>query len=228
MGKEIDLLNKYPKTKRNLSERAEAKTEEDRAIARKFEKDFFDGDRKHGYGGFYYNPRFWKDVVEDFRDYWNLNSDSSVLDVGCGKGFMLYDLVKLLPGINVAGVDISNYAIENSVESIKPFLKVANATSLPYEDKSFDVVISINTIHNLEEEELIARCTDAGSSSPCTFSYCREKRCENTTSMSKGHTVRHTWAVEAPARPIAPQPAGGEVHNIGAPRARLRARAQAT
>lgn len=155
MGKEIDLLNKYPKTKRNLSERAEAKTEEDRAIARKFEKDFFDGDRKHGYGGFYYNPRFWKDVVEDFRDYWNLNSDSSVLDVGCGKGFMLYDLVKLLPGINVAGVDISNYAIENSVESIKPFLKVANATSLPYEDNSFDVVISINTIHNLEEEELI-------------------------------------------------------------------------
>ena len=155
MGKEIDLLNKYPKTKRNLSERAEAKTQEDRAIARKFEKEFFDGDRKYGYGGFYYNPRFWKDVVEDFRDYWNLNSDSSVLDVGCGKGFMLYDLVKLLPGINIAGVDISNYAIENSVESIKPFLKVANATSLPYEDKSFDVVISINTIHNLEEEELI-------------------------------------------------------------------------
>ena len=155
MGKEIDLLNKYPKTKRNLSERAEAKTEEDRAIARKFEKDFFDGDRKHGYGGFYYNPRFWKDVVEDFRDYWNLNSGSSVLDVGCGKGFMLYDLVKLLPGINIAGVDISNYAIENSVESIKPFLKVANAKSLPYEDKSFDVVISINTVHNLEEEDLI-------------------------------------------------------------------------
>ena len=155
MGKEIDLLNKYPKTKRNLSERAEAKTEQDRAIARKFEKDFFDGDRKHGYGGFYYNPRFWKDVVEDFRDYWNLNSDSSVLDVGCGKGFMLYDLVKLLPGINIAGVDISNYAIENSVEIIKPFLKVANAKSLPYEDKSFDVVISINTVHNLEEEDLI-------------------------------------------------------------------------
>ena len=155
MGKEIDLLNKYPKTKRNLSERAEAKTEQDRAIARKFEKDFFDGDRKHGYGGFYYNPRFWKDVVEDFRDYWNLNSGSSVLDVGCGKGFMLYDLVKLLPGINIAGVDISNYAIENSVEIIKPFLKVANAKSLPYEDKSFDVVISINTVHNLEEEDLI-------------------------------------------------------------------------
>lgn len=155
MGKEIDLLNKYPKTKRNLFERAEAKTEEDRAIARKFEKDFFDGDRKHGYGGFYYNQRFWKHVVEDFRDYWNLNSESSVLDVGCGKGFMLYDLAKLLPGITIAGIDISNYAIENSIESLKPFLKVANATSLPYEDKSFDVVISINTIHNLEEEELI-------------------------------------------------------------------------
>ena len=82
MGKEIDLLNKYPKTKRNLSERAEAKTEEDRAIARKFEKDFFDGDRKHGYGGFYYNPRFWKDVVEDFRDYWNWNDISFGFTIG--------------------------------------------------------------------------------------------------------------------------------------------------
>lgn len=155
MGKEIDLLKRYPKTKRDLSQRAETKTDDDRVIARKFEKDFFDGERKHGYGGFNYHPRFWKDVVVDFKNYWNLNSSSSVLDVGCAKGFMLYDLANLIPGIKLAGVDVSKYAIENSIESIKPFLKVADAKSLPYEDNSFDVVISINTIHNLEESDLI-------------------------------------------------------------------------
>jgi len=55
---EINLMGKYPKTKRNIEERGEEKTEEDRAIAKKFGKDFFDGDRRHGYGGFYYHPRF--------------------------------------------------------------------------------------------------------------------------------------------------------------------------
>ena len=153
MGKEIDLLNKYPKTKRNLSERAEAKTEEDRAIARKFEKDFFDGDRKHGYGGFYYNPRFWKPVIPTFVDYWGLTSDSKVLDVGCAKGFMLHDLSEAIPGIELKGVDISDYAIENCIDSMKSNVEVANAKSLPFDDDSFDVVVSINTIHNLEQKE---------------------------------------------------------------------------
>ena len=107
MSKEIDLLVNYPKTKRDVKERGNTKTEEDRKIARKFDRDFFDGDRKHGYGGFGYLPRFWQPVIPTFQEHWTLTSESSVLDVGCAKGFMLFDLVQIIPGITVSGVDIS-------------------------------------------------------------------------------------------------------------------------
>lgn len=153
MGKEIDLLVNYPKTKRNLDERAEEKTDEVRAVARKFGKEFFDGDRKYGYGGFNYFPRFWQPVIPTFKAHFNLTSASSVLDVGCGKGFMMHDLAQLIPGITVKGIDISEYAIENTIEDMKPHVQVANAKKLPFPDKSFDVVISINTVHNLERGE---------------------------------------------------------------------------
>ena len=153
MGKEIDLLVNYPKTKRNLDERAASKTEADRAVARQFGRDFFDGDRRHGYGGFNYLPRFWQPVIPTFRDYWQLSAGNSVLDIGCGKGFMLHDLAELIPGITVKGIDISQYAIENAIEDMKPHVQVANATHLPFPDNSFDGVISINTVHNLEREE---------------------------------------------------------------------------
>ena len=153
MGKEVDLLINYPKTKRNLEERVASKTESDRAIARQFGREFFDGDRNHGYGGFNYMPRFWQPVIPTFKQYWNLSSNSSLLDVGCAKGFMLHDLAELIPGITVKGVDISKYAIENAIPDMKPHVEIANATNLPFKDDSFDVVISINTIHNLEREE---------------------------------------------------------------------------
>lgn len=153
MGKEIDLLINYPKTKRNLDERVASKTEADRAVARQFGRDFFDGDRRHGYGGFNYFPRFWQPVIPTFQEYWGLQEGSSVLDVGCGKGFMLHDLAELIPGIVVKGIDISQYAIENAIDDMKPHVQVANALKLPFPDDSFDVVISINTVHNLERTE---------------------------------------------------------------------------
>ena len=153
MGQKIDLLVNYPKTKRNVKERGASKTEEDRAIARKFGKDFFDGDRKHGYGGFSYFPRFWQPVIPTFQEHFGLTAESSVLDVGCGKGFMLHDMTELISGITVKGVDISEYAIENAIVDIKPHVRVANAKNLPFEDNSFDVAISINTVHNLEKDE---------------------------------------------------------------------------
>lgn len=153
MGREIDLLAGYPKAKRNLEERAASKTEEQRAIARQFGKEFFDGDRSTGYGGFNYMPRFWQPVIPAFVQHWGLTEESSLLDVGCAKGFMLYDLRVAVPGIRVAGIDISEYAIENGKPEVREFLSVADAKSLPFEDDSFDVVVSINTIHNLERDE---------------------------------------------------------------------------
>lgn len=154
MGQEIDLLSEYPRTKRNVKERGANKTEEDRAIARQFGKDFFDGDRRHGYGGFSYSPRFWQPVVPAFQKHFGLKAGSKVLDVGCAKGFMLFDMKELIPGLAIAGIDISEYAIEHSLEAVKPHLLVADARNLPFPDKSFDAVISINTVHNLEKDDL--------------------------------------------------------------------------
>ena len=153
MGNEINLLENYPRSKRNITERENKKTAEVRCIARKFGKDFFDGDRNFGYGGFNYNAKFWQPVIPTFKKYWKLSSKNSILDVGCAKGFMLYDFIKLIPGIKVRGIDISDYAINNAKPEVRELVQVANAKKLPFPDNSFDIVISINTIHNLEINE---------------------------------------------------------------------------
>ena len=153
IGHEIDLLRSYPKAKRDLSQRLAEKTDEVRAIARRFDGEFFDGDRKHGYGGFNYNPKYWEPVIPHFEAHFGRLEGKSVLDVGCAKGFMLFDMTRLIPNVKVAGLDISRYAIEHSLPEIKPHLVVGDAKSLPYASDSFDLVISINTVHNLELAE---------------------------------------------------------------------------
>ena len=153
LGREIDILANYPKAKRDLSARLESKSEESRKIGRKFGFDYFDGDRNHGYGGFSYNPKFWQPVIPTIVENYKIGSSSTVLDVGCAKGFFLYDLKLAFPGINITGVDLSEYAIANSIPEIKPYLQVGNATKLPFENNYFDFVISINTIHNLNRED---------------------------------------------------------------------------
>lgn len=156
MGIEIDLLAKYPHAKRAVEERGATKTEEDRAVARRFGREFFDGDRRTGYGGYRYDPRFWAPTIPSLQRHFTLTTESSVLDVGCAKGFMMHDLTLAIPGITVKGVDVSHYAIENALEDMKPHIQAADAKKLPFPDKSFDIVISINTIHNLARQELIA------------------------------------------------------------------------
>ncbi|MGH1351072.1 MAG: class I SAM-dependent methyltransferase [Methyloligellaceae bacterium] len=142
-------MRNYPRSKRNVEERGETKSEEDRKTARQFGKDFFDGDRSVGYGGLSYNPRFWEPVIPDFQSHWSLTAESSVLDVGCAKGFMLYDLQRLIPGITYEGIDISEYAIDNAHPEVKDHVRVASCDDLPFEDNSFDVTISITTVHNM-------------------------------------------------------------------------------
>ena len=149
----VNLLDLYPRSKRPIEERGKLVTEEHRRVARQFGKEYFDDDRLYGYGGYSYHPRFWQATVKRFRDYYRLAEDASVLDVGCAKGFMLHDFKELMPNLTIAGIDISEYAIAHAIETVKPFLRMGNTKELPYEDKSFDLVISINTIHNLPLEE---------------------------------------------------------------------------
>lgn len=122
-------------------------------VALKWGKDYWDGERHFGYGGFHYDGR-WRPVAEKIAAHYKLADDASILDVGCGKGFLLYEFTQVLPNARLAGIDISEYAIQHSKPEIQSQLKVANAISLPYTDDSFDLVISINALHNLHNYEL--------------------------------------------------------------------------
>ncbi len=143
------LMRSYPKISRNLEERKSNINKDIRDIAKKFDKDFFDGERIYGYGGYKYDGR-WKPVVKDFIKHYNLTSNSSVLDIGAGKGFMMKDFMDALPGANIQGIDISPYAVSNCIDEVKKNLFIGNAKELFFENKSFDLVISINTLHNLD------------------------------------------------------------------------------
>jgi SAM-dependent methyltransferase len=150
---EVDLMARYPKSDRQkiIAERVEV-SDEDRRIAQQFGREYFDGPRRLGLGGYHYNPKYFKPVVEDMIRHYGLTNASSVLDVGCGKGFMLHDFKEALPGLRVAGIDISDYCIENAMPDMAPFMRKASCDALPYPDRSFDLVISIATIHNLDPD----------------------------------------------------------------------------
>ncbi len=117
-------------------------------IAKRFDYDYWDGDRSTGYGGYHYDGR-WRKVADAMVERYGIKAGDKILDIGCGKGFLLYDLTQAVPGVEVKGIDISEYAILNAKEEIKDFVQVANATSLPFKDDEFDFVFSLNTIHNL-------------------------------------------------------------------------------
>lgn len=123
--------------------------------AKQYGFDYWDGDRKFGYGGYKYDGR-WQKVAKMMADHYGIKSGDRILDVGCGKGYLLYDFTQVIPGVRVSGVDISEYAVNNAKEEIRSCLKVGSAVSLPYEDKSFDLVISLTTLHNLCCYDMVA------------------------------------------------------------------------
>jgi ubiquinone/menaquinone biosynthesis C-methylase UbiE len=153
---EINLLDRLPATRRDPKARAAAKTPEDRAIAKRFDKDFFDGERRHGYGGYRYDGR-WLPVAQRIVEHYGLGPTASILDVGCAKGFLMYDFLQVLPQATVRGIDVSEYARDNAHDGMGEFISIASADQLPFPDKSFDLVISINSIHNLP----LDRCKQA-------------------------------------------------------------------
>lgn len=146
---EINLLRSLPQGKRNIKARETAKTEEHIRISREYGQMYFDGPREYGYGGYRYDGR-WKPVAQDIVDHFELKEGDRVLDVGCGKGFLVKDLLEI--GIDAYGVDVSEYALMNCEPEVIGRLHLGSADKLLFPDLSFSAVLAINSIHNLTRE----------------------------------------------------------------------------
>jgi SAM-dependent methyltransferase len=123
-------------------------------LAKKWDYDYWDGDRRICYGGYRYMEGRWEKVARAMAEHYGIKPGDRILDVGCGKGFLLYDFTKVVPGVEIHGIDVSSYAVANSKEEIRHRLQVGNAVSLPFPDRHFDLVISITTLHNLHAYDL--------------------------------------------------------------------------
>jgi len=145
---EINLLDRYPRSRRNVRARLANKSD-NRAIAMQFGREYFDGTREQGYGGYRYDGR-WVPVAQTIVEHFKLKPGDRVLDVGCAKGFLVKDLMKVCPGLEAFGLDISEYAIMHCEPQVVGRLHLGDAVKLPFPDGSFQAVLSINTIHNLD------------------------------------------------------------------------------
>ncbi len=124
------------------------------ALAKNWDFDYWDGDRRVNYGGYQYVPGRWEKVARAMAAHYGLGPGNRILDVGCGKGFLLFDFTQVVPGVDVHGLDISQYAIDHAKEEVRERLRVGHANTLPYPDRHFDLVYSINTLHNLHNFDL--------------------------------------------------------------------------
>lgn len=152
----LDFFTKHhTSTSRNYFERMNENKHVHMATASNFSKDYWDGDRACGYGGYHYDGR-WEPLAKKLIEYYSLTNNSIIAELGCGKGFLLYELKKLLPNLEVHGFDVSHYAIENSKAEINVgFLDLEDKSSLSiYKDDYFDLTISLMTLHNLSLSSL--------------------------------------------------------------------------
>ncbi len=172
IGQEINLLKSYPESSRPIEDRGTRKLSGDGYMrlgnvekineeivfeqfllkkAREFGEVYFDDDRLFGYGGYSYDKKYWYQVAKDIIEFYNLKAGDKVLDVGCAKGFLLNDLKDILPGLEVNGIDISAYAIGKAMSTVKDRVQVGDARMLPFSDNEFDLVLSINTLSELDD-----------------------------------------------------------------------------
>ena len=151
---QLDLLRALPKVKRNIQKRAEAKDPAVVAAAREYGEMYWDGPREYGYGGYRYDGR-WRPVARDIIAHYGLKPGMRVLDVGCGKGFLVKDLMLECRGLEAFGLDLSRYALMHCPPEIVGRLHLGSADSLPFPDASFDCVISLNTVHNLARSRAV-------------------------------------------------------------------------
>lgn len=174
----VSLIHKS--TKRDYLARV---TQRDKAevaeLAIQYDYDYWDGSRETGYGGYRYDGR-WRKVADAMIAAYGIEPGMRILDVGSGKGFLLHDFMEACPGIEVAGIDISRYAIAHSMDTVKPFVQVASAARLPFPDRHFDLIVSINTLHNLYLPDLWSAFTEIervgrGAKYLCVEAYRNER-----------------------------------------------------
>lgn len=157
MGRLLNIVTPlHKKTKRDYVGRMTDNKIECMKVAKKYGQEYWDGDRRYGYGGYKYDGR-WEAVARKLIETYRLPDDAKILDVGCGKGFLLYEFKKLLPNCSITGFDVSEYGLKNAKEEVKEHVFPYNAQDVyPFGNNTFDLVISITTLHNLHLFELKA------------------------------------------------------------------------
>ena len=156
MGKLLNLATPlHQSTQRDYLGRMQDEKAHCMLIAKQYEEQYWDGERRYGYGGYKYLTGHWKSVAQGLIEEYGLTNTSRILDIGCGKAFLLYELKLLLPGLKVSGIDISKHGLAEAKEEIRPYLLKHRAQdTLPFGDQEFDLVISLGTFHNLRIFEL--------------------------------------------------------------------------
>ncbi|MBF0447821.1 MAG: class I SAM-dependent methyltransferase [Magnetococcales bacterium] len=146
----VDFISElHTRTKRDYVQRVVEYDKAHSAIkAKQWGFDYWDGDRRYGYGGYHYDGR-WRSVAEKMAHHYKIKAGDRILDVGCGKAFLLFELTQVVPGCEVVGLDVSSYALQHAKEEVRPFLLNGHANHLPFSENSFDFVFSITTLHNL-------------------------------------------------------------------------------
>ena len=142
-------------TKRDYLARMNDSKVEAMVKAKEYGFDYWDGDRRFGYGGYKFMPGRWAKAAKQLIELYELKAGSRVLDVGCGKGFLLFEMMLIEPGLEIHGFDISDYGLANTHPDLKANLfKHRAQDTFPYPDDYFDLVISLGTLHNLHVFEL--------------------------------------------------------------------------
>lgn len=151
----IDFVSEIHKaTKRDYVGRVTSDNKAECAvIAKKYGYDYWDGERKYGYGGYHYDGR-WRNVARKMAEHYHLKAGQKVLDVGCGMAHLLYEFTQVVPGLEVFGIDISEYALAHAKQEVRNRLQYGKAQEIPFLDNEFDLVISLTTLHNLKVYDL--------------------------------------------------------------------------
>ena len=156
MGRLLNIVNQlHRRTARDYVGRMADDKVHCSVVARRFDRDYWDGDRRYGYGGYKYLAGRWAPVAQALITTYGLKAGSRVLDVGCGKGFLLYEMQRIEPGLELVGVDISQPGLDGRHPELKADLRIHDARKpLPFPAQHFDLVITLNALHNLRLPEL--------------------------------------------------------------------------